>query len=76
MTRACTIVSADGRAFRVAGVFAASILGTAQHADQEARKTLEQIIVTGSRIPRRDFNRMSSTVRASTKIMTLYEAML
>lgn len=56
MTGACTVESASGRAFCLAAlVFAAPLLATAQQSDQETSETLEEVVVTGSRIPRRDF---------------------
>ena len=61
MTRARTIeyVVRARALVLTALVSAAPLLATAQQSDQQTSKTVEEIVVTGSRIPRRDFKSMS-----------------
>ena len=61
MTRARTIeyVVRARALVLTALVSAAPLLATAQESDQQTSKTVEEIVVTGSRIPRRDFNSTS-----------------
>ena len=68
MARACTAKSASGRAFCLAALVSAMpLLATAQQSDQEISETLEEIVVTGSRIKRRNLVSTSPVTQVNSE---------